>query len=267
MRKLAALSGRKLFGWSCTSLEQGDEARGDLMRTQSDWEGGKTSCEDINKTLGKSVLGTREVFVFLAKIGNIDLECFLEAAISGSSLIGDLEAEGVKVPPNLKARYPKSSTTNKRPLIPSPTPPTKRRSVEIEVVHTDARNDSGFSTDDVEDVSSPDYKLQLCKEKEKNLILQNELTALKVSHEKKIAVLDGRLNKALRGSVYGDMSSEAVLMLLEKKLKGKVIIEEKDYMRWKQHINQKRLKSTILDIQAEVELGVSELNKIYNEIE
>ena len=38
-------------------------------------------------------------------------------------------------------------------------------------------------------------------------------------------------------------------------------------MRWKQHINQKRLKSTILDIQAEVELGVSELNKIYNEIE
>ena len=69
MRKLAALSGWKLFDWSCASLEQGDEARGDLLRTQSDWEGGKTSCKDIDKALGKVFLGPRKFLSFLPRLG------------------------------------------------------------------------------------------------------------------------------------------------------------------------------------------------------
>ena len=116
------------------------------------------------------------------------------------------------------------------------------------MVLSEVPNDSGFSFEDFKDVPNPDCKLQMCKEKEKNLALLNELTALKVTHEKHISVLDGRLNKALRGLVYGDVSSEVVLMMLEKKLRGKIIIKEEDYMQWKKYRSQRRLISSILGV-------------------
>ena len=79
IKKLAQLSGKKLLGWPSSSEDECEDARTDLLRTQNKWWGCDSPCTDINISLNKGIVQTKEVLEFLAVNSTIKVEHILEA--------------------------------------------------------------------------------------------------------------------------------------------------------------------------------------------
>ena len=89
---------------------------------------------------------------------------------------------------------------------------------------------------------------------------------MKVEHNRYSADMESKLNKALRGTTFGDVSSETTLILLEKSLKGKRIISEEDFTSWEAWKSGKKIKLAMEDVNKEITEGLMALGKDYSEI-
>ena len=86
---------------------------------------------------------------------------------------------------------------------------------------------------------------------------------MKTLHAEQLADMQGKLNRALRGTTYGDVSSETMLILFEKSLSGKRVISEEDYKEWEEWKANKKLTLAIEDVNRELDQGLSSLLDTY----
>ena len=133
----------------------------------------------------------------------------------------------------------------------------------------DSRNPNmNISTDS--GVHLPDetveLQAQLKREQNKNLNIMLEMERMKVEHNRYSADMESKLNKALRGTTFGEVSSETTLILLEKSLKGKRIISEEDFTSWEAWKSGKKIKLAMEDVNKEITEGLMALGKDYSEI-
>ena len=97
-----------------------------------------------------------------------------------------------------------------------------------------------------------DLRLQLLKEQDKNLNLRLEIGRVKSDHNISFLDMEAKLNKALLGTMFWDVSSETTLLLLEKSLVGKRIISEEDFNNWESWKAEKRIKLALEDVNSEM---------------
>ena len=133
----------------------------------------------------------------------------------------------------------------------------------------DSRNPNmNISTDS--GVHLPDetveLQAQLKREQNKNLNIMLEMERMKVEHNRYSADMESKLNKALRGTTFGEVSSETTLILLEKSLKGKRIISEEDFTSWEAWKSGKKIKLAMEDVNKEIKEGLTALGEDYSDI-
>ena len=133
----------------------------------------------------------------------------------------------------------------------------------------DSRNPNmNISTDS--GVHLPDetveLQAQLKREQNKNLNIMLEMERMKVEHNRYSADMESKLNKALRGTTFGDVSSETTMILLEKSLKGKRIISEEDFTSWEAWKSGTKIKLAMEDVNKEIKEGLTALGEDYSDI-
>ena len=120
-------------------------------------------------------------------------------------------------------------------------------------------NDSGVSLGEdfleLEDQKSADRVLILK--------LRQESAVMKTLHAEQLADMEGKLNRALRGTTYGDVSSETMFLLFEKSLSGKRVISEEDYKEWEEWKVNKKLSLAFEDVNRELDQGLTSLLDSY----
>ena len=76
-----------------------------------------------------------------------------------------------------------------------------------------------------------------------------------------------RLTRALRGNIASeDYGAERTILLLDQKLKGKKIIPEEEFVKFKEWEENRKVEESALNILKESESGLSKILEGYNKV-
>ena len=185
--------------------------------------------------------------------------------LSNSSSI--LVKKGVKITDEVKKKYSRSDRRGSMPetrelSIMESSPPRITAKWDSRNPNMNISTDSGVHLSD----ETVELQAQLMREQNKNLNIMLETERMKVEHTRYSADMESKLNKALRGTTFGDVSSETTLILLEKSLKGKRIISEEDFISWEAWKSGKRIKLAMEDVNKKITEGLTALGEDYSDI-
>ena len=197
-------------------------------------------------------------------------------AANGSSLLRRLAKAGAEISDAARAKYSSLSCSSGKGSVhtpngellanPSRSNEYNRRSSPTEKI-VSSQGTKSFSLVNDSGVSLGEDFLELEDQKSADRVLisklRQESAVMKTLHAEQLADMQGKLNRALRGTTYGDVSSETMLILFEKSLSGKRVISEEDYKEWEEWKANKKLALAIEDVNRELDQGLSSLLDTY----
>ena len=197
-------------------------------------------------------------------------------AANGSSLLRRLAKAGAEISDAARAKFSSLSCSSSKGSVHSPNGEllantrrsneyNRRSSPSEKIVSPQSTNSFSLVNDSGVSLGEDFLDLEDQKSAERDIILKlrQESAVMKTLHAEQIADMEGKLNRALRGTTYGDVSSETMLILFEKSLSGKRVISEEDYKEWEEWKANKKLALAIEDVNRELDQGLSSLLDTY----